>query len=148
MPLTRLQNFALGLAGVTALAIGSVILAAPQAFYASYGIALGDDPNLLSELRAPGAGLALLGGLMLAGMTRRAVLAPALGAACAVYLGFPLGRLVGILADGMPSVGILGALAVEVAIAGLLIAAFGGGRRAASWGACLAGRNGEKVPNG
>lgn len=148
MPLTRIQIFALGLAGVTALAVGGVILAAPQAFHASYGIALGDDPNLLSELRAPGAGLAVLGGLMLAGVVHRAALAPALCAACAVYLGFPLGRVVGILADGMPSREILGALAVEVAIAGLLLAAFGRGRRAASRGACLAGRNGEKVPHG
>ena len=30
------------------------IAAAPRAFYASYGVALGSDPSLLSEVRAPG----------------------------------------------------------------------------------------------
>ena len=32
--------------------------AAPRAFYAGYGVALGSDPSLLNELRAPGAALA------------------------------------------------------------------------------------------
>jgi len=60
------QKIALGVAGITALGIGTVIVAAPHAFYASYGIALGPDPSLLSELRAPGAGLAAFGAVMLA----------------------------------------------------------------------------------
>jgi transposase InsO family protein len=43
---------------LTALTIGAFILFAPHAFYGSYGITLGEDASLLSELRAPGAGLA------------------------------------------------------------------------------------------
>ncbi len=55
MTLTRLEKIALGISGVTALSIGGFILVAPHTFYASYGITLSNDPNLLSELRAPAA---------------------------------------------------------------------------------------------
>lgn len=125
MQLTRFQRIALAVSGITALAIGSVILFAPHAFYASYGIALGQDPNLLSELRAPGAGLAALGAIMLAGLARAAIAPASLVAALAVYLAFPLGRIVSIAVDGLPSGSVLGALAIEIVIACLLLAAFG-----------------------
>ncbi|MCV6592454.1 MAG: DUF4345 domain-containing protein [Silicimonas sp.] len=52
MQLTRFQKITLGISGVTALAIGALITLTPHAFYASYGITLGQDPNLLNELRA------------------------------------------------------------------------------------------------
>ncbi len=52
MPLTLLQKIALGISGITASCIGALILAAPHLFYESYGISLGNDTNLLSELRA------------------------------------------------------------------------------------------------
>lgn len=122
--MTRFQKFALGLAGITALGIGAFIMAAPHAFYASYGIALGPDPSLLSELRGPGAGLAALGAVMLAGIVRPALRQAAFVAALTVFLAFPLGRLVGLVADGMPSSGILGALVLELAIAALCLLAF------------------------
>ncbi len=124
MQLTRFQKIILGISGVTALAIGTSITLVPHAFYASYGIALGQDPNLLSELRAPGAGLAVFGAIMLAGIVRTAFAPVALAVALAVYIAFPAGRVLGILMDGMPSGSIIGALVVEVAIAGLLLIAF------------------------
>jgi hypothetical protein len=122
--MTSFQKFAIGLAGVTALSVGAVIMAAPHAFYASYGIALGTDPSLLSELRAPGAGLAALGAVMLAGTVWPALRAAAVAAALTVFLAFPAGRLVGLLVDGAPSSGILGALVLELAIAALCLVAF------------------------
>ena len=67
-----LQKIALGISGVTSLGIGSFILAAPHTFYASYGITLGFEPSLLSELRAPGAGLAAFGAIMLFDLAMRA----------------------------------------------------------------------------
>lgn len=124
MTLTRLQRIALGVSGVTALGIGGAILAVPHGFYASYGIALGSDPTLLSELRAPGAGLAGFGLVMLAGLVRPAIAPAAMVAALTVFLAFPAGRLVGIAVDGLPSPGILAALVLELAIAALCIAAF------------------------
>ncbi|MCC0022560.1 MAG: DUF4345 domain-containing protein [Nitratireductor sp.] len=119
-----LQKIALGISGVTALGIGAFILAAPHAFYASYGIMPGSDPSLLSELRAPGSGLAVLGAIMLTGMFRKALRQTAMIAALAVFLAFPAGRVVSMVADGMPSSGIIGALVLELAIAVLCLIAF------------------------
>ena len=125
MQLTRFQKFTLGISGLTALAIGTLITLAPHAFYASYGITLGQDPNLLNELRAPGAGLAVFGAIMLSGVFRAATGPIALAVALTVFLAFPVGRIVGIVLDGMPSGSVIGALGFEIIIAGLLLAAFG-----------------------
>ena len=119
-----IQKIALGLAGITALGIGASILIAPHAFYASYEITLGSDPSLLSELRAPGAGLAALGGVILAGILRPALRQVAVMAALIVFLAFPAGRVMGLIADGMPSSGIVTALVLELAIAALCLFAF------------------------
>ncbi len=121
---TFFEKAALGLAGATALGIGAGILFVPHAFYAGYGITLAADPNLLSELRAPGAALAGFGLLMLLGLWRQALLPTALATALTVFIAFPAGRLVGIALDGMPSGSIVGALVIELAIAALCLAAF------------------------
>lgn len=124
MQLTRFQKITLGISGVTALAIGALITLAPHAFYASYGITLEQDPNLLNELRAPGAGLAVFGALMLAGIVRATMAPIALAVALTVFLAFPIGRIIGVFLDGMPSGSVIGALAFEIIIAGFLLAAF------------------------
>lgn len=130
MALSIFQKSTLGIAGVTALGIGLAILAAPHAFYASYGITLGADANLLSELRAPAAGLTTLGALMLIGIWREAWRDTSIVAALTVFLAFPAGRVVGIIFDGIPSGSIIAALALELAIAALCLAAFGHRARA------------------
>ncbi|MDQ2093605.1 DUF4345 domain-containing protein [Rhodalgimonas zhirmunskyi] len=121
---TLFEKIALGLSGLTALTIGGFILFAPHAFYASYGITLGQDASLLSELRAPGAGLAGFGLLMLLGIWRHAVLPIGMAAALTVFFAFPVGRLIGIAVDGMPSSNVIGALVAELIIAALCLAAF------------------------
>lgn len=121
---TLFEKIALGLSGLTALTIGVFILFVPHAFYASYGIALGQDANLLSELRAPGAGLAGFGLLMLLGIWRPSALPIAMTTALTVFIAFPVGRLVGLIADGMPSGNVIGALIVELILAALCLAAF------------------------
>ncbi|GAA3855325.1 DUF4345 domain-containing protein [Celeribacter arenosi] len=121
---TLFEKIALGLSGLTALTIGGFILFAPHAFYASYGITLGQDASLLSELRAPGAGLAGFGVLMLIGIWRHAVLPIGMAAALTVFFAFPAGRLIGLAVDGMPSSNVIGALAAELIIAALCLAAF------------------------
>jgi len=121
MPSARLQSVALGVAGVSALGVGAAIVLAPHAFYAGYGVPLGSDPSLLSELRAPGAGLAAFGAVMLAGALRRAMREAATVAALCVFLGFPAGRLVGLAVDGVPSTGIVAALVFELAVAALCL---------------------------
>ncbi|MEM9780713.1 MAG: DUF4345 domain-containing protein [Pseudomonadota bacterium] len=124
--LSLLEKTALGISGATAFGIGAFILAAPHAFYASYGITLGDNASLLSELRAPGAGLAVCGALMLAGLWRAAMVPVSIAMALTVFLAFPAGRLVGLVVDGVPAGGILGALILELVVAALCIFAFGG----------------------
>jgi hypothetical protein len=118
------EKIALGLSGLTALTIGAFILVAPHAFYASYGLTLGEDATLLSELRAPGAGLAGFGLLMLLGIWRHTILPVAMAAALTVFIAFPVGRLVGLAADGLPSGSVVGALVVELIIAAVCVAAF------------------------
>lgn len=124
MSLTRIEKLALGVSGLTALGVGGFIMAAPHTFYASYGIALGYDASLLSELRAPAAGLFTLGVVMLTGIWRTSMIQLAVASALIVFLAFPAGRLIGVAFDGMPSGGIIGAFFLEMAIATLCIFAF------------------------
>lgn len=136
MSLTILEKTALAVAGLIALGAGGSILVAPHAFYASYGIPLGSNASLLSELRAPGAGLAAFAGLILAGIWRPALTPASKVIALTIFLAYPLGRLVGLVIDGRPSGGILGALIFELAVALLCAVAFarraGTGRKALS----------------
>ncbi|MGR3564284.1 MAG: DUF4345 domain-containing protein [Heliomarina sp.] len=113
------QKLTLGVAGLTALGIGLAITLAPRVFYAGYGIELGADARLLSELRAPGASLASLGVVIFAGALRpgMARVSAALGAI--VFLAFATGRIVSMAVDGWPGGSIMAALVIEVAI-GLL----------------------------
>lgn len=127
MFVTFLEKSALGFAGLTAVGIGGYILAAPHVFFASYGILLGDDASLLSELRAPAAGLLVFGVLMLAGIWRRSMAQVAKAAALTVFLAFPAGRIIGLVVDGWPSGPIIGALIFELAVAVLCVVAFSRG---------------------
>ena len=124
MTLNLIEKITLGISGLTAVGIGGMITFAPHAFYASYGIALGDNPSLMSELRAPAAGLTTLGILMLLGIWKSALAQLAVAATLIVFLAFPAGRFIGLAVDGMPSFGIIGALLLEIAIAVLCLFAF------------------------
>lgn len=131
----------LGAAGLTALGVGLAVALAPEAFYAGYGIAVSADPVALSERRAPGASLAALGAAIFAG-----ALTPAHARACAalgglVFFGFAAGRLAGIALDGWPGWGIASALAIELLLGGLCLAAW---RAAARAGESGGGRNGGR----
>jgi hypothetical protein len=124
MKTIKLQKVALAIAGMTALSIGISIFASPQAFYASYGITVGTNPDLLSELRAPAANLAALGSAMLVGIFVPAWRRVSSTVALIVFVAFPLGRITSLLLDGMPTTGILGALIIEVLVGVLCAVAF------------------------
>ncbi|EYD72797.1 DUF4345 domain-containing protein [Limimaricola hongkongensis] len=117
MSTTLFEKVALGASGLTTLAIGSFIVSAPHAFYASYGIALRQDASLLGEPRVPGTGLAGFDIFMLLGIWRRAILPISVAVALTAFLAFPAVRLVGLVLDGMPSGSVIAALIVEIAIA-------------------------------
>lgn len=125
MSITRLEQIALGLSGLTAFAVGASILVAPHIFFASYGITLNKNVSLLSELRAPAAGLVACGVLMLVGIWRASMRPVSKVLALVVFLGFPAGRIMGLIVDGVPSGPIIGALMFELAVALLCLVAFG-----------------------
>ncbi len=141
MPVTVLEKSALGVAGLTSVGIGGFILAAPHAFFAGYGITLANDASLLSELRAPAAGLVAFGFLMLAGIWRTSLVQISKATALTVFLAYPTGRIIGLVAEGWPSGPIIGALVFELAVAALCVVAFS--RRAEPARAPLSGGSAE-----
>ena len=111
------------ISGLLLLTIGGAILLVPHAFHGGNGIILGDNPNLLSEIRAPGGLLAASGIIILVGASRVRLRASAVQLTTLVYGSFGLARLVSMALDGMPSSTIVGATSLEfvVAFVGLVI---------------------------
>lgn len=111
------------LSGLLLLGIGGAILLVPHGFHASNGIHLGEDPSLLSEIRAPGGLLAASAALILIGAFRRQLRPLAMVLTVLVYGSFGLSRLLGLALDGIPSSGLVGSTAIELIVAaiGLLI---------------------------
>lgn len=140
MLMSKFQKIILGLSGFIAFAIGSFITLAPIAFYAGYGITLDNDPDLLNELRGPGANLAALGAVVMAGLFIHSLAKTSVAIALVIFLAFPVGRVIGIIADGIPSESVLAAFAVEIVLGALLLMAFakrsGGNTIAESASAC------------
>lgn len=111
------RRLVLGISGLAAITVGLAITLDPQAFYASYGIVLTPQPNLMSELRAPAANLAVLGLIILSGALYKRVMHSAALLGTAVFLAFAMGRVVSLVLDGRPSDSILAALGIEVVLA-------------------------------
>ena len=113
----------LALAGLVLLGIGGAVLFAPHAFFASNGIALGDQPNLLSEIRAPGGLLLACAVGMLLGALRPRFTRDGLRLGAMVYGAYGISRLISLALDGMPSTSLVGALVIELVIAALCLLA-------------------------
>ena len=111
------------LSGLLLLVIGGTILLVPHAFYANDGILLGNDPSLLSEIRASGGLLAASSLVILCGTFRSTLRSLAMILTVLVYSSFGISRLLGIVIDGMPSNGLIVATAIEliIAVIGLII---------------------------
>ena len=107
----------LAVAGSIAMLIGAAILFVPHAFFASNQIVLEADPNLMSEIRAPG-GLLLVAGLfvLVSGFVRRLTLAGLLVAAVG-FGAYGGARLLSIAFDGLPSATLLFAMLLELVVA-------------------------------
>lgn len=103
--------------GLLLLIVGSLILLMPHAFYASDGVFLGDNPSLLSEIRASG-GMLFGGALVIfAGIVRSTVRSLAMMLSVLIYGSFGLSRLLSFTLDGMPSNNLLAATVVELTVA-------------------------------
>ena len=109
----------LGVAGARARGIGAAITLGPDAFYGSYGIVLTASPDLYSEIRAPGANLAVLGAVMCIGALKPDWRRFSAALGTCVFFAYAAGRMVGIALDGMPSEAILLARAIERVLGGL-----------------------------
>ena len=124
-PFTRIF---LAVSGAIAALIGISILFIPHTFFASNHIALGTDPNMMSEIRAPGGLLLASGVVMVCGAIMRSVLRAGLLTSAVVFSMYDVSRLVSLALDGVPSSSILGALVIELVVGGIaavLIARFG-----------------------
>lgn len=109
----------LAVSGSMGLAIGTGILFLPHAFHATSGIALGTDPSLLSEMRAPGGLLILASLLALAGAVKRSLARTGLILSASVYGSYGLSRLISLAVDGTPSDSLLLAALIELVVAAL-----------------------------
>ena len=107
------------LSGLIATAVGFGVLFIPHAFHASSGIAIGNDVNLLNEIRSPG-GMVLISGLfILIGAFRAKATFFALVVSTVLYLSFGLSRIVSLVSDGAPNNAMLQILALELCIGAL-----------------------------
>lgn len=106
----------LAFSGLVAVAIAATILAAPQAFYGSYGIDVVGNATLVNELKAPAGTLLIAGLLMFAGVFRPRFAVVSLATATVVYLSYGLSRVLSIAVDGIPHSGIVSAAGIEVVI--------------------------------
>lgn len=102
--------------GIIGIGIGFSLLFFPIDFEASAGINLGDDINLLSEIRAP-SGLLLVGGIIIIlGAFFSKLTFTSILLSCFIYLSYGLSRLVSIVFDGFPSEPLQIALIVELLV--------------------------------
>jgi hypothetical protein len=99
-----------------AAGIAATILFVPSALYGSYGIDIGSNISLASELKAPAGLLFIAGLLMLAGAFRSEFAIPSLATAAGVYLSYGLARILSMAIDGVPHSGLVSAAVIEVVI--------------------------------
>lgn len=115
-PVTRIF---LALSGLIGLIIGIAVLFLPHALFASNHVMLGADPNLLSEIRAPGGFLLMAGATIIYGAIKARLLRMALFLVAAVFGTYGLSRVVSLVVDGAPSSTLMSALALEIVICGV-----------------------------
>lgn len=124
MKKSKLVKALLILSGITGMGIGGALLFAPVDFEASAGIQLGQDINLLSELRAPGgtllvAGILIILGAFNSGMTFISILLSTL-----FYLSYGISRIFSMLIDGVPNESLVMAAILEMVIGSLSLFVF------------------------
>ncbi len=110
--------------GLIATGIGAAILFMPVAFYAAYGIEIGDNFGLLNEIRASGGALLASGILIMSGAFVDKLAFTAIVVSTLLYLPYGLSRVMSIAIDGMPAEGFVQAAVFEIIIGLACIFAF------------------------
>lgn len=116
MNAARTPQAILTVAGLVLAAVGGALLFAPEAMHGSNGVELGGNASLLSDVRAPGGALLVLGAIVVAGAFVPRLTLPAAMIATAVYLAYGLSRLMSMALDGMPAPGLVLATGLEIAL--------------------------------
>lgn len=104
------------IAGMIGVGIGGAILIVPAEFHATGGIVIGNDENLLSEMRAAGGALFACAIIVMLGAFFSRLTFTALVLSTALYLSYGASRLVGMALDGLPSTNLIGVTAFELAV--------------------------------
>lgn len=115
--------------GLIAIGVGGAILFAPETFYATNGIELGDNSSLLSEVRASGGALLSIGVLIMLGAFVAKLTFTSVVVSSLFYLSYGLSRILSMAVDGMPAQGIVQAAALEFAIGLVCIVVYAMSRR-------------------
>ena len=110
--------------GLLASGIAATILAAPDPFYAGYGIDISSNVSLANELKAPAGTLLAAGLLMLVGVVKREYAETSLAVASVIYLSYGLSRLWSIAIDGIPHSALVSAAMLELALGAVCLLGF------------------------
>lgn len=102
--------------GLIATGIAATILAAPDPFYAGFGIDVGSNASLANELKAPAGTLLVAGLLMLVGVVKPRYAVTSLAVGSVIYLSYGLTRLLSIAVDGFPHGALVSAAMLELAL--------------------------------
>jgi len=121
---SKVLKVILVIAGVVGMVVGGANLFVPVAFNASSGIDLGDNINLINEMRASGGGLLLSGFVILLGAFVSRLSFTSTLLATILYLGYGFSRVFSIMIDGMPSDELIQVLVFEIFVGLLALYAF------------------------
>jgi hypothetical protein len=110
--------------GLLATGIAATILAAPDSFYAGYGIDISSNVSLANELKAPAGALLVAGLLILVGVVRPEHEVTSLAVASVIYLSYGLSRLLSIAVDGFPHSALVNAAMLELALGAVCLLGF------------------------
>ena len=104
------------ISGLIAAGIGAAILFIPVAFHATTGIELGNDTNLLNEIRAPAGALLASGILIITGAFVERLTFTSTVVATLLYLSYGLSRILSMVIDGMPAEELVQVAVLEIII--------------------------------
>ncbi len=104
------------IAGLIGCGIGGALLFIPVTFQASAGIELGNNIDLLSEVRAPGGALLASGILIIAGAFITKLSFTSTIVLTLLYLSYGFSRVIGMAIDGLPSEGFISVTVLEIII--------------------------------
>lgn len=119
MEKSKVVRVLLMVSGIIGIGIGGALLFVPVAFEASAGINLGEDLNLLSEIRAPGGALLSGGIIIFLGAFIPKLTHMSLVLSSLFYLSYGFSRVLSMMIDGIPHNSLLSATIIEIII-GLL----------------------------